>query len=235
MLRSVAGCAIPRDNNYVHAGSFRRVSVLGLFSDSPPGSACVNNSVETNREGFLLPRQSTGKRLRFEVFKRDGYACRYCGAQPPDVVLVVDHIIPVVEGGPTTIENLNTACEPCNQGKAGRSLGLVQPRPDADLMYLEAQQEAAELRRYLEALDEKESQLAMVVERLQDLWIDCSGLEWVPANRVLRQMLTKYPPEQVEIGIRIVAPRVVTGQVNRNGWDRYLWGVIRNAYEEEPD
>lgn len=181
-----------------------------------------------------MPRKSTGKRLRFEVFKRDGFTCRYCGGQPPEVILVVDHIVPVAEGGPSTIENLNTACEACNQGKAHKPLGEVQPRPDADLLYLEAQQEAAELRRYLFALDEKETQLAMVVERLQDLWIDCSGLEWVPAERLLRQMLAKYPPEQVELGIRIVAPRVVTGQVNRNGWDRYLWGVIRNVCEEEP-
>ena len=63
-------------------------------------------------------RRSTGKRLRFEIFKRDHFTCQYCGAQPPSIVLVIDHIDPVAEGGLTVIENLITACEPCNQGKA---------------------------------------------------------------------------------------------------------------------
>src|SRR4051812_15410387 len=88
-----------------------------------PDTAC--NSSGRDAKGvraLTLPndstrRRSTGKRLRFEVFKRDYFTCRYCGAQPPDVVLVVDHVIPVALGGPSTLDNLITACEPCNQGK----------------------------------------------------------------------------------------------------------------------
>lgn len=53
-------------------------------------------------------RRSTGKRLRFEIFKRDHFTCQYCGAQPPSIVLVIDHIDPVAEGGLTVIENLIT-------------------------------------------------------------------------------------------------------------------------------
>jgi 5-methylcytosine-specific restriction endonuclease McrA len=66
--------------------------------------------------------------------------------------LVVDHIDPVAGGASSTIDNLITSCEPCNQGKAAELLSVRQVRPDADLMYLEAQQEAAELRRYRIAL-----------------------------------------------------------------------------------
>lgn len=32
--------------------------------------------------------------LRFEVFKRDNFTCRYCGQAPPTAILEVDHIIP---------------------------------------------------------------------------------------------------------------------------------------------
>lgn len=37
-------------------------------------------------------REPVGKKLRFEVFKRDKFTCQYCGAKAPDVVLHVDHI-----------------------------------------------------------------------------------------------------------------------------------------------
>lgn len=182
-----------------------------------------------------MPRKSTGKRTRFEVFKRDGFACRYCGAQPPDVVLVVDHIVPVAEGGPSTIDNLNTACEPCNQGKAARPLGAVQPRPDADLLYLETQQEAAELRRYHAALMAKEQILAEIVTSLQEVWCETGGLDWHPADHVVVQMLAKFAPESVEAAFRLVSHRVSTGYVKRNGWDRYLWAVLKNMEEETTD
>jgi 5-methylcytosine-specific restriction endonuclease McrA len=35
-------------------------------------------------------------------------------------VLHVDHVVPVAAGGTTTEDNLLTACEECNLGKAAR-------------------------------------------------------------------------------------------------------------------
>jgi hypothetical protein len=70
-------------------------------------------------------RKALSKKLRFEVFKRDRFTCQYCGATPPSVVLQCDHIVPVAEGGGNEIDNLVTACEPCNLGKAARSLDAV--------------------------------------------------------------------------------------------------------------
>lgn len=70
-------------------------------------------------------RKSTGKKLRFEVFKRDGFVCQYCGRNPPAVILVADHVTPVAEGGKTDIDNLVTACESCNQGKGARPLTSI--------------------------------------------------------------------------------------------------------------
>lgn len=37
-----------------------------------------------------MKRKATGRSRRFEIFKRDGFACVYCGATPPDAVLEVD-------------------------------------------------------------------------------------------------------------------------------------------------
>lgn len=67
-------------------------------------------------------RKALPKSLRFEVLKRDKFTCQYCGAQAPDVLLEVDHIVPVAEGGSDDILNLVTSCRNCNRGKGKREL-----------------------------------------------------------------------------------------------------------------
>lgn len=51
--------------------------------------------------------------ISWRVFKRDHYACRYCGND--DVPLTVDHLVLWEEGGPSTVENLVAACRKCNK------------------------------------------------------------------------------------------------------------------------
>ena len=77
-------------------------------------------------------RKSIGKRQRFRVFARDGYTCRYCGGQPPGVKLVIDHMIPVAEGGTNDDDNLITSCEPCNQGKSDKPLKCIAPTDEVE-------------------------------------------------------------------------------------------------------
>jgi HNH endonuclease len=56
-------------------------------------------------------------RLRYEVLRRDLFTCRYCGASAPWAVLEMDHVTPRKLGGRDVLENLVTACKPCNNGK----------------------------------------------------------------------------------------------------------------------
>lgn len=58
------------------------------------------------------------KRLRYEILRRDGFRCRYCGATPEERELRVDHVIPEALGGPTEPSNLAASCDPCNNGKS---------------------------------------------------------------------------------------------------------------------
>lgn len=70
----------------------------------------------------MAERKPISKKTRFEVFKRDRFTCQYCGRMSPDVILEVDHIKPVAEGGTNKMINLITSCRDCNRGKGKRRL-----------------------------------------------------------------------------------------------------------------
>jgi hypothetical protein len=58
--------------------------------------------------------------LRTFVFRRDGYACVYCGDR--NSPLECDHIVPLQRGGSYRLSNLATACVTCNRAKGARLL-----------------------------------------------------------------------------------------------------------------
>lgn len=62
-------------------------------------------------------------KLRQHIKERDGYACKQCGAsvqQEPNLLLEIDHIIPVSKGGLTAEDNLQTLCWRCNRKKGSK-------------------------------------------------------------------------------------------------------------------
>jgi len=61
---------------------------------------------------------AVSRRLRYEILRRDGHTCRYCGGKAPDVALTVDHVVPVSLGGTDEPVNLVAACADCNGGKS---------------------------------------------------------------------------------------------------------------------
>jgi hypothetical protein len=95
-------------------------------------------------------RKAISKRVRFEVFKRDSFTCQYCGCKAPEVILWIDHIVPVAKGGKNDILNLVTACEPCNAGKSAKLL--------SDTSAIAAQH------RQLEELQRRREQLDLLVQ-----------------------------------------------------------------------
>lgn len=72
----------------------------------------------------MAKRKSPSASLRWSVFCRDGFTCRYCGAQAGQegVELHADHVVSVIDGGDDSYDNLVTACQRCNGGKGARSL-----------------------------------------------------------------------------------------------------------------
>lgn len=177
-------------------------------------------------------RKPISKSLRFDIFHRDGFTCQYCGQQPPEAVLEIDHVMPVVEGGTNDPLNLITACDNCNRGKGAKLLDHPQ-RPDADLEWLATQQEIAELRRYQEAVKEKTEIEGEIAKSFQDIWQEYSDLDWVPKKRVIREWINKFDPEIVEEAIKVTAPKVARGMLYSNkdyDWERYMWGTMWRMY-----
>lgn len=100
-------------------------------------------------------RKSISKKTRFEVFKRDNFTCQYCGRTAPDVVLEVDHINPVKEGGDNNIMNLITSCFDCNRGKGKRKLS--------------EQEEIKKQVEQLKEINQRREQLQMLLEWKKEL------------------------------------------------------------------
>jgi len=98
----------------------------------------------------MAVREAISKAIRFEVFKRDKFTCQYCGSKAPDVVLNVDHIDPVANGGTNEIINLITSCFECNNGKR-------------DIL-LNDDSKIVKQRKQLELLQERREQIELMLE-----------------------------------------------------------------------
>ena len=88
---------------------------------------------------------AVSKRLRFEVFRRDGFRCRYCGRAATEAELQVDHVVPETLGGNDDPANLVTACNTCNAGKSSAPLDgpVVAQVADDALRWAGAMRQAA--------------------------------------------------------------------------------------------
>lgn len=106
------------------------------------------------------------RRIRFEILRRDGHTCRYCGAQAPDVPLTVDHVIPRALGGSDDTTNLVTACRDCNYGKGSTSPDehIVADVDAASLLFAKAMERAAAIRHA------ELAGLGEMVDKFDDAW-----------------------------------------------------------------
>lgn len=175
--------------------------------------------------GQLMPRKALGKKLRFAIFARDQFCCRYCGEQPPNVKLVVDHIIPVVEGGTNDDENLITACAGCNGGKGRRVLESIAPT-DTDVAR-KAQEclEQVELAEWASRASEARQK---VRKTLEEHWLERFGVRWMHSTTLtlMVNLVNEFDPLTVLEWIDAACDAL--GGDDRNA-GRYISGCARNA------
>jgi len=117
-----------------------------------------------------MKRKSLSKKTRFEVFKRDNFRCQYCGRGVPEVILQVDHIKPVKEGGDISLLNLITCCFDCNHGKKARELEdtTVPEKQEAELskMFDEFREKQAIAKLREEVLQQQEYAKEMIQKEI---------------------------------------------------------------------
>lgn len=64
------------------------------------------------------------RRMRYNsigVFRRDRFACQYCGKSFKTSKLTIDHVIPRAKGGKSDWTNCVTSCFECNNKKGNRT------------------------------------------------------------------------------------------------------------------
>lgn len=76
-----------------------------------------------NGQAGPAERERIPSSLRLYVIRRDQHTCTYCGCEgthvdPDGEPWHIDHVVPVVRGGPTHAGNLTLACASCNRRKS---------------------------------------------------------------------------------------------------------------------
>lgn len=173
-------------------------------------------------------RSPLSKSLRFEIFKRDGYRCVYCGITALNAVLHVDHVEPVARGGTNDPSNLVTSCRDCNLGKS--AVPLEERKLRAAFVNEEEREHGEQLRAFLavqrEIAGAKREAEELVLERWQDLLGDWPDSLPRQLPRALRDVGLDPVLEAVEVVARNPSLRRPLDQV------RYFCGVIRRRREE---
>ena len=114
-----------------------------------------------------MKRKPLSKRTRFEIFKRDGFVCQYCGNKPPNVVLEIDHINPVSKGGTDEIINLITSCYDCNRGKSDKDIKSVC-RPDIAQENKILKEKLAQVKEYYKYKDDEKQLVEFDIDEIID-------------------------------------------------------------------
>lgn len=194
-----------------------------------------------------MARQPLTKKTRFEVFKRDGFKCQYCGKTSSDVVLEVDHIKPVKEGGTNEMINLITSCFDCNRGKGKTKLSddTIAKLEQEEIKLLKAKKEQMDF--YLKWKKELSNLSEVEFEKLQEL-LGTVGREWNEnGKKEIIKLLKKYGfqecYESLEISIAKYKPEYVGQQLpkilamrktQKENPDKaqlyYIRGIIKNRF-----
>jgi hypothetical protein len=146
----------------------------------------------------MAKRQSISKGLRFEVFKRDSFRCQYCGRSAPDVILEIDHILPVSQGGKNELLNLVTSCRDCNRGKSNKLLSDTsaidrQKRQLDDLNAIREQTEML-IRWKQELLSAVEDQINTVEDLVKSI-TGCGFTDY--GRRDIRKLISRFSFSEV--------------------------------------
>lgn len=166
---------------------------------------------------------SLSKRIRFEVLKRDGFRCGYCGKTPPSVLLEVDHINPKANGGIDDINNCITSCFDCNRGKSSIRLEQIPSQVQENLEILkEKRKQAKAYERLVKKIrldeDKKIEEIGAIYTNAYGKWILSDNFKDVSVRKFIRSI----PFEEVKRAMVIACSKE---HLNRDSCVKYFCGI----------
>ena len=166
------------------------------------------------------------KKIRFEVFKRGGFTCQYCGRKPPQTILEIDHIIPRKKKGEDNPENLITACFDCNRGKGARDLKIAPASLSKKTEMLKEKE--LQLREFYAYQEKIKSRLEDDIDYLDERWHVLSeeeeGYCFNDHGRMqIRSLLRHFNKYEIEEAMEIAWSM---GYVKKGGKFKYMCGIL---------
>lgn len=182
----------------------------------------------------MATKRSVSKRTRFEVFKRDGFRCVYCGATPLQSALRADHVIAIADGGSNGVSNLATSCEPCNQGKGAvplerKRLKQIATRPEKD--------HSRQILEYLAVQREIERAKELAVQDVSDFWEETVG----PISKIMHSrlfgLMTQWEIQSLHEAMIITGEKMGSVGFEFNSYGatkqvKYFYGILRRWRNE---
>jgi hypothetical protein len=166
------------------------------------------------------------RRLRYEIFRRDDFRCRYCGTTAGGTELEVDHVIPEALGGGNLPENLVTACRPCNAGKSSTApdAPIVTAVSDDALRWAEAMRKAAAIQ------SSQRADFDVYCDRFYNAWRPSYSLPWE-----WRRSLEQWFNLGVEIDLVLECLEIAFDAPGIDWRWKYFCGVVWNKVRERQD
>ena len=182
-------------------------------------------------------RKNISPKLRYSVFERDGFICKYCGRSPQthECVLQADHIISVKNGSTNDIDNLITSCWDCNIGKGAKTANLpIIPDKEIELkLVLERLEQVRALNDYQVKINKANENIKQEKYKIVNYLLTGFTEELKESVRKVFDTYTKH------LSINDISEAIIITRNKKfeyvNDFTSYLVGILRNKKIEKED
>jgi|LakMenEpi09Nov12_1017454.scaffolds.fasta_scaffold00415_3 tetratricopeptide (TPR) repeat protein len=202
-----------------HKIYLKKLENLKLILRDQDDRLFLNSAVELSMIELVSVRKISSS-IRFDIFQRDNHTCQYCGRTPPEVKLVVDHLIPVAQGGTDVFENLATSCEECNSGKSAK---LIKDFTGG----FNKEEWSKHIRaKRLQILKERREKLDEIMQH----WASSLKKRSLSQkdNTAIEHFIERYEPDWIKAAIDIAVRKEIQDYV------KYTAGILKNWARESP-